>query len=481
MAERYDFDAVAADDALLDLLAAGGDGAFELRDGGDDPAIQLLAELRLAVEEIDEQPNAVLIDAEAFLGRVAARDSGSHDPLARKIATRSLALSVAAVAALSVSGVAAAVGGDPLAPYEKVIERVVDAVSPQTSFPVDKINGLVIGSKRKMIPVEKDWVSGVRHKTGQLSTGIDDETTTAASEFERSIGLTQRTVARPKPPFVLPTDKPADVKPTNAADEPVATGDTGKTDNGKSDDKADKGNNGKGDDKGNGKPSDDSTTAPSTDPTTPVTPPTTEPTPTGEPTSTPTPTEEPTQTPSGAGDGQQGQNTDGDSQQGNGSSDNGNNGNGNGKGSDSTDQTGELEGSPSTQPSTDQPSSQSGSETSIQPSAELSAPSSETSSTGSESTPGDTSGSTEAPAAQADPAAIVHQSLTNAISANAAAKRHGKHHHSARPADVRKASAHARHARREHADGRKQPDIVDTRLLAAVTSQALGAVAVLGG
>src|SRR6266511_1758402 len=79
MAERFDLDAVAADDALLDLLAAGGDAAFETRQS-DDVAVQLLAGLRLAVEDVTERPEPVLVDAEGFLARVAARNPVT-DPL----------------------------------------------------------------------------------------------------------------------------------------------------------------------------------------------------------------------------------------------------------------------------------------------------------------------------------------------------------------------------------------------------------------
>lgn len=52
MADRFDLDAIEADDALLDLLAAGGESAWEA--GEHDPALQLLAGLRLAVEVEDE-------------------------------------------------------------------------------------------------------------------------------------------------------------------------------------------------------------------------------------------------------------------------------------------------------------------------------------------------------------------------------------------------------------------------------------------
>src|SRR5262245_34297008 len=216
MAERYDYDAIAKDDALLDLLGAGGDAAVELRGVGDDPAIQLLAELRLAVEEVDERPWPVLIDADDFLDRVAARNSVINEELARKIATRGLALSVAAVAALSVSGVAAAVNGDPLAPYEKVISRVVDAVRPQTTFPVDRINGLVIGGNAKMEKAQKAILS---QRKAERETQADQQVVDPASDLLTTWSITeQRTVARPQPPFVLPQEKPADITAIPPAD-----------------------------------------------------------------------------------------------------------------------------------------------------------------------------------------------------------------------------------------------------------------------
>ena len=52
MADRFDLDAIEADDALLDLLAAGGESARAA--GEHDAAVQLLAGLRLAVEVEDE-------------------------------------------------------------------------------------------------------------------------------------------------------------------------------------------------------------------------------------------------------------------------------------------------------------------------------------------------------------------------------------------------------------------------------------------
>ncbi|MGW6199327.1 hypothetical protein ACWF0M_24475 [Kribbella sp. NPDC055110] len=154
MADRFDLDAIEADDALLDLLAAGGESA---RAAGEyDPAVQLLADLRLAVEVVDELPVESIDDPESFLARCAALNPIT-DPFARKMATRGLAFGVAAVAALSVSGVAAAVTGDPLSPYEKVIEKMVDAVRPQTSFPKEDLDGLPVVDRSKIVKVGKDF------------------------------------------------------------------------------------------------------------------------------------------------------------------------------------------------------------------------------------------------------------------------------------------------------------------------------------
>ena len=154
MADRFDLDAIDADDALLDLLAAGGESARTA--GEHDPAVKLLADLRLAVEVEDELPVETIDDPESFLARCAALNP-VMDPFARKMAARGLALGVAAVAALSVSGVAAAVNGDPLSPYEKVIEKVVDAVRPQTSFPKEQLDGMPVVDKTKIVKVAKDY------------------------------------------------------------------------------------------------------------------------------------------------------------------------------------------------------------------------------------------------------------------------------------------------------------------------------------
>ncbi len=234
MAERFDLDAIEADDALLDLLAAGGESAWEA--GEHDPTLKLLADLRLAVEVEGELPVETIDDPESFLARCAALNPVT-DPFTRKIAARGLAVGVAAVAALSVSGVAAAVNGDPLAPYEKIVEKVVEQLRPQTSFPQEKLDGMPIVDKSKIVKVAKDYKEKVQQQN-------EDE---ARKEEKRwtdplALGLTELETVMPKPPLARPEppkvdikagtrdpllpvveptdDKPVD-KPTTPVDEPI--------------------------------------------------------------------------------------------------------------------------------------------------------------------------------------------------------------------------------------------------------------------
>jgi hypothetical protein len=255
MADRFDLDAIEADDALLDLLAAGGEPAREA--GEHDPAVKLLAELRLAVEVEGELPVETIDDPESFLARCAALNPIT-DPFARKMATRGLALGVAAVAALSVSGVAAAVNGNPLSPYEKVIEKMVDAVRPQTSFPKEDLDGLPIVDKTKIVKVGKDFQAQQARKAAQDGKG-GPTTDQPQSDIEVTPPLAK--VLTQKPTAIQELLLP----PTPAkTQEPTTTVDDGKT----------------GDDKAN--PPTDTTDQPTSQPT-------------DQPTQTTQPTDQPTQ------------------------------------------------------------------------------------------------------------------------------------------------------------------------------------------
>ncbi|MGW7685437.1 hypothetical protein ACWGID_32145 [Kribbella sp. NPDC054772] len=287
MADRFDLDAIEADDALLDLLAAGGESARAA--GEHDPAVALLADLRLAVEVEDELPVETIDDPESFLARCAALNPIT-DPFARKVATRGLALGVAAVAALSVSGVAAAVTGDPLSPYEKVIEKMVDAVRPQTSFPKEELDGLPVLDKTKIVKVAKDFQDKTKAEHAAQTNGKDD-----SSLVDGDLS----SINMPKPPLVKPIERPVAIldKPLIVPNEPAKTQDPGKPiGSSKSDD--DKTNT-PTDTTTGGKGTTDTPTTPTTPPDTPTTP---TPTPTGDPTepgssTTPTPTDSTTTTP----------------------------------------------------------------------------------------------------------------------------------------------------------------------------------------
>jgi hypothetical protein len=268
MADRFDLDAIEADDALLDLLAAGGEPAREA--GEHDAAVKLLAELRLAVEVEGELPVETIDDPESFLARCAALNPIT-DPFARKMATRGLALGVAAVAALSVSGVAAAVNGNPLSPYEKVIEKMVDAVRPQTSFPKEDLDGLPVVDKSKIVKVAKNFQEQQERKAAEDGKdGPTSDQPQSVIEVTPPLAkvLTQKPTAIQE--LLLP---PTPVK----TQEPTTTVDDGKT----------------GDDKAN--PPTDTTQQPTSQPTDQPTQPT-QPTETTQPPSEPTQPTDPTTT-----------------------------------------------------------------------------------------------------------------------------------------------------------------------------------------
>jgi hypothetical protein len=290
MADRFDLDAIEADDALLDLLAAGGESARWA--GEHDAAVALLADLRLAVEVEGELPVETIDDPESFLARCAALNPIS-DPFARKMATRGLALGVAAVAALSVSGVAAAVNGDPLSPYEKVIEKMVDAVRPQTSFPKEDLDGLPVMDKTKIVKVGKDYKKQVEAERATQGNGTDGSGL-AVDPNSRKIPVMPPLVVAEKPLAVL--DKPTIAVPT-----PTKTADPDKVNVDKpTDTKTDPTDTTGGD-------TDGTTTTPTPPPSTPTeTPPPSTPTETPPPT-TPTGTE--TTTPPASVDTGTGDNT----------------------------------------------------------------------------------------------------------------------------------------------------------------------------
>ncbi|TDU90987.1 hypothetical protein EV138_4588 [Kribbella voronezhensis] len=275
MAERFDLDAIEADDALLDLLAAGGETAWAAAE--HDPALMLLAELRLAVEVEDELPVETIDDPESFLARCAALNPVT-DPFARKMAARGLALGVAAVAALSVSGVAAAFTGNPLSPYEKVIEKVVQGLSPETTVPKEQLDGMPIFDKTKIVKVQKDYQKKQEEQQAAKDAEEKNDPSVAGPVLLKDLFKPQP-LARPvpaqveKPTTIKDPDPPQVVEPTQPSD----PGDQPTSD-----------------------PTDQPTGDPTDPPTEPTTPPPSEPT--SDPT-TPAPTDPPSSDPTQPADG----------------------------------------------------------------------------------------------------------------------------------------------------------------------------------
>ncbi|MET9274163.1 hypothetical protein [Kribbella sp. NPDC003557] len=293
MADRFDLDAIEADDALLDLLAAGGESARSA--GEHDPAVALLADLRLAVEVEDELPVETIDDPESFLARCAALNPMT-DPFARKVATRGLAFGVAAVAALSVSGVAAAVTGDPLSPYEKVIEKMVDAVRPQTSFPKENVDGSPVVDRSKIVKVGKDFKEKAKaeHAAQSGKDGVAGDDDPQAQDLKGTPEVVQpedKPVASREWPYVLPTDEQKTQEPVKPTTEVTATPKP-------TDEKTDEPTGTKTDE-----PTDTKTeNPPDTPPSTPTEEPTDTTTPTPTPTDTTTPTPPPANGETGTGD-----------------------------------------------------------------------------------------------------------------------------------------------------------------------------------
>jgi hypothetical protein len=274
MADRFDLDAIEADDALLDLLAAGGESAWAAAE--HDPALMLLADLRLAVEVEDELPVETIDDPESFLARCAALNPVT-DPFARKMAARGLALGIAAVAALSVSGVAAAVTGDPLSPYEEVIKKVVDAVRPETSSPMEQLDGLglPVADKTKIVKVAKDY-----QKKQEEAKAADDKAAEERLNGPTALPADMTTVA--PPPLARPPVAQAPTKVEQPLSDPVTENPVGQPTTDPTTD-----------------PSSDPSTPPSTDPSTPPSSDPTDPPPSSEPSTPPSsdPTNPQTQDP----------------------------------------------------------------------------------------------------------------------------------------------------------------------------------------
>ncbi len=218
-----DLAAVDSDDRLLDAL-----GARTTVLDTTDPALSLLAAL---ADDVDE----------GLLGLVVSQRSASQGrrPRRRRAARGAVAAAIA-VGALSVSGVAAAVSGDPLTPYKKVFEAVSGRHGdlPVSASPVARVHHRLAGVRADIahgnLAAARQSIADARemlqHDSGGMSAAARDRLERQLTALEEAVqgrqvgghpslpgaehGQKQRHAV--PPPRGGPADKPDRPHPTHA-------------------------------------------------------------------------------------------------------------------------------------------------------------------------------------------------------------------------------------------------------------------------
>jgi hypothetical protein len=170
-----DLAAVARDSELLDRLAVRSPVA------GDDDVARLLSAL---AADVDDGLDALLAELEAPL-------LDQDDPIAHLVGTparrrahglRASTIAIVVGAALSVSGVAAAVTGDPFAPYKGIVRAVTHAGAPSPhASTTAKLNHLATGTRAKIAHGDLD---GARADIAALQAAIGDP---SISDHDRAL------------------------------------------------------------------------------------------------------------------------------------------------------------------------------------------------------------------------------------------------------------------------------------------------------
>jgi hypothetical protein len=159
-----DLAAVARDAELMDRLAVRAPLAV------DDDVARLLASL---AAEVDEGLDGLLAELEAPLIEQDDPTAAFGTPGRRRVhGLRATTVAIVVGATLSVSGVAAAVTGDPLAPYKGIVRAVTNAgaPSPQASTTA-KLNHLATGTQAKIAHGD---LAGARADIAALQAAIGD-------------------------------------------------------------------------------------------------------------------------------------------------------------------------------------------------------------------------------------------------------------------------------------------------------------------
>ena len=159
-----DLAAVARDAELMDRLAVRAPLAV------DDDVARLLASL---AAEVDDGLDSLLAELEAPLLEQERSTADFGTPTRRRAhGLRATTVAIVVGATLSVSGVAAAVTGDPLAPYKGIVRAVTNAGAPSPhASTTAKLNHLATGTQAK---ISHGDLAGARADIAALQAAIGD-------------------------------------------------------------------------------------------------------------------------------------------------------------------------------------------------------------------------------------------------------------------------------------------------------------------
>ncbi|HEX4699312.1 MAG TPA: hypothetical protein VH857_08145 [Actinomycetes bacterium] len=169
-----DLAAVARDAELMDRLAVRAPLAV------DDDVARLLASL---AAEVDDGLDALLAEIEAPLLEQDDSTATVGTPGLRQAhGLRATTVAIVVGATLSVSGVAAAVTGDPLAPYKGIVRAVTNAGAPSPhASTTAKLNHLATGTQAKIAHGD---LAGARTDIAALQAAIADP---SISEHDKAL------------------------------------------------------------------------------------------------------------------------------------------------------------------------------------------------------------------------------------------------------------------------------------------------------
>ena len=169
-----DLAAVARDAELMDRLAVRAPLAV------DDDVARLLGSL---AAEVDDGLDALLAELEAPLLEQDDSTPAFGTPTRRRAhGLRATTVAIVVGATLSVSGVAAAVTGDPLAPYKGIVRAVTNAGAPSPhASTTAKLNHLANGTQAK---ISHGDLAGARADIAALQSAIGDP---SISDHDRAL------------------------------------------------------------------------------------------------------------------------------------------------------------------------------------------------------------------------------------------------------------------------------------------------------